>query len=243
MKGAPRFLLGLWIGLVLAVAAGLVVQLGLPPLSRELFFWLGACLAGELLWVRLSAGAATISMASCFNFAALLVLPTRDAMMVAAVATLTAELLVMRKPLVRASFNSGQTLIAVALASLWFESLGGRSASLIELVSRVQVLPILAAALVYYVVNRGAVVLVVALAESIGLRESWHRNFGSTYDVLSCAGTLSLGALLATQFATLGMIGTLFIALPLLLACDGYRRFTRESNAPAKDAPEERRAA
>lgn len=242
MRGS-RFLLGLWIGLVLAGAAALVIRLGLPPLSRELFFWLGACLAGELLWVRLSAGAATISMASCFNFAAMLVLPTREAMVVAAVATWVAEIAVMRKSLVRATFNAGQTLIAVALASLWFEALGGRSMTILELVSRFQVLPILAAAIAYYVVNRGTVVLVVSLAESIGLRESWHRNFGSTYDVLSCAGTLSLGALLATQYATLGMIGTVFIALPLLLACDGYRRFTRDAAPAARDSAPEKKAA
>ncbi len=238
-----RILLGLWIGLVLGAASATVVGLGVPPLSRDLLFWFGACLAGEVMWVRLSTGAATISMASCFNFAALLVLAPREAMLVAAIATVLAELAIMRKPLIRALFNGSQTLVAVALAGWCFGALGGHTASLVDLVSRFRLLPFVVAALVYYAVNRGAVVVVVALAESIGLGESWHRNFGSTYDPLSCAGTLSLGTLLATQYGALGMIGTIFIVLPLALACDSYRRFAREPRPAAPQSAEDRKAA
>jgi len=238
-----RILLGLWIGLVLGAASATLVWLGFPPLTRNLAFWFGACVAGEVLWVRLSAGAATISMASCFNFAALLVLAPREAMLVASAATIVAELAVMRKPLIRALFNGSQTLVAVALAGCCFTALGGHSASLVDLVSRLRLLPFLAAGVVYYLVNRGSVVVVVALAESIGVEDSWHRNFGSTYDPLSCAGTLSLGTLLATQYGSLGMIGTIFILLPLVLACDGYRRFARDPRPAAPQSSEERKAA
>jgi hypothetical protein len=239
MNRSRRILLGLWIGLVLGAASATIVWLGLPAFSRDLAFWFGACLVGEVLWVRLSAGAATISMASCFNFAALLVLAPREAMFVASIATIVAELAVMRKPLIRALFNGGQTLIAVALAGWCFDALGGHRASLVDLVSSFHLLPFLAAGVVYYAVNRGSVVVVVSLAESIGIRESWHRNFGSTYDPLSCAGTLSLGALLATQYGSLGMIGTVFIVLPLVLACDGYRRFTRDAHPAVSRVPED----
>lgn len=241
MSSTRRILLGLWIGLVLGVASATVAWLGFPPLGRDLAFWFGACFVGEILWVRLSAGAATISMASCFNFAALLVLAPREAMLVAAVATIVAELAVMRKSLVRALFNAAQTLIAVALAGWTFGALGGHEKSLVDLVSSFRLLPFLAAGATYYVVNRGTVVVVVSLAESIGIGESWHRNFGSTYDPLSCAGTLSLGALLATQFGSLGMIGTVFILLPLVLACDGYRRFTRDAHPASAPTPVEER--
>lgn len=241
MNGSRRILLGLWIGLVLGAASATVAWLGFPTFGRDLAFWFVACLVGEVLWVRLAAGSATISMASCFNFAALLVLAPREAMLVASVATIVAELVVMRKPLIRALFNAAQTLIAVALAGWVFGALGGHEKSLVDLVSSLRLLPFLAAAAVYYAVNRGTVVVVVALAESIGVRESWHRNFGSTYDPLSCAGTLSLGALLATQYGSLGMIGTVFILLPLVLACDGYRRFTRDTRATSTPAGLEER--
>lgn len=244
MSRARRILLGLWIGLVLGGGAAALAMAGLPHLSRELVFWLVACVAGELLWVRLAAGQATISMASCFNVAAVLVLAPGEAMVAAAVATLVAELAFMRKPPLRAFFNAGQTMLAVGLAGWLFAASGGRAASLIDQVSHLRLVPILVAVAAYYVVNRGTVVVVVALAESISLGASWHRNFGSTYDPLAYGGTASLGALLATQWGTLGMIGTVFIALPLVLACDSYRRFTRDSSAPAAEPPaSERKAA
>src|SRR5947208_1766834 len=88
-------------------------------------FWLVACTAGELLWVRLPFGAATISMASCFDFAALLVLPRGEAMLITALATVAAELGVMRKPPVRALYNGAQTALAVWAASWAFQAVSG----------------------------------------------------------------------------------------------------------------------
>ena len=243
MSRGSRILLGLWIGLVLGAAAALVAIHGPPQPSRALAFWLVACIAGEMLWVRLPVGSATISMASCFNFAALLVLHPAEAMPVAALATLIAELAVMRKSLVRAVFNAGQTVVAVALARWCFDASGGRGASLIDLVSGLHFVPFLAAGLAYYAINRGAVTVVVSLAERIGLRASWRRNFGSAYDLISTGAAFSLGTLLATQYASIGMVGTLFVALPLVLACDGYRRFTRDARPASAEPAGERKAA
>ncbi len=243
MTRASRFLLGLWVALVVGAACLLVWRAGLPPMSRELGFWLAACFAGELLWVRLPVGSATVSMAACFNFAALLVLAPQAAMPVAAVATLAAELAVMRKGPLRSTFNAGQTVLAIAAARACFEATGGRSGDLLEMVSNLRFLPFLAAGAAYYAVNRGTVVVVVALAQGIGLARSWRSNFGSVYDLLSTGAALSLGTLLATHYAGIGMVGTLLVVLPLVLACDGYRRFTRDASAEPGEAPAERRAA
>jgi len=243
MNRTRGILLGLWIGLVVGGAAALMALAGAPAITRETAFWLIACIAGELLWVRLPGSNATISMASCFNFAALLVLAPREAMPVAAAATLVAELAVMRKSPVKALFNAGQTALAIALARACFDAAGGRGASPIDLVSGFQLLPFLAAGAVYYLVNRATVVIVIAISQGLSAREAWRRNFGSAYDLLSTGAAFSLGALLATHYAGIGMVGTLFVVLPLVLACDGYRRFTREakSEVPADDS--ERRAA
>ena len=243
MNRANRVLLGLWIGLVVGGAAVLMAKAGTPQLTRETLFWLVACFAGEVLWVRLPAGSATVSMAACFNFAALLVLAPREAMPVAALASLAAELVVMRKPFVRALFNAAQTTLAVALARVCFDALGGRGVSLMDLVSGLHLLPLLGAAIAYYAVNRTTVAVVVAIAQGLGLGESWRRNFGSVYDLLSSGAAFSLGALLATHYAGIGMVGTLFVALPLVLACDGYRRFARDARPSEPEAESERRAA
>ncbi len=243
MRARRRLLLGLWVGLVLGAAAGLLAFVGAPQPSRELLFWLVACTAGEVLWVRLPLGSATISMASCFNFAALLVLPLPEALAATMLAALVAELTVMRKPFVRALFNAGQTGLAVAAGFWAFHALAGRDRPLIELVSHIQLLPFLAAAPIYYLVNRGSVAVVVAIAESLTLAQSWRRNFGSAYDVLSTGAAFSLGVLLATHYASIGMVGTLFVVLPLILACDGYRRFTQDAKRDNQEDDSKRRAA
>lgn len=237
-----RVLLSVWVGAIVGGAALLFALQGLPHPTRELLFWLGACIAGELLWVRLPVGSATISMAACFNFAALLVLPQNSAMAVTALATVIAELTIMRKPPHRALFNAAQTTLAVASASAAFLALSGHR-PLIDLVSSFRLLPFLAAALAYYLVNRGAVVMVVAAAESIPPRESWKRNFGSGYDLLASGAGFSLGVLLATHYSSIGMVGTLFVALPLILACDGYRRLMGDTRVAKTPEERERRAA
>jgi len=243
MSAPRRLLLGLWVGLVIGGALALMVRSGAPPLGRELLFWLIACAAGEVLWVRLPVGQATVSMASCFNFTALLVLSARASMPVTALATLIAELVVMRKTPVKALFNAGQTALAVFCARACFDACGGQGANLIDLVSTLQLLPFAVAAAAYYAVNRAAVVVVVAIAQGLSPLESWRRNFGSAYDPLSAGAALSLGALLATHYASIGMIGTLFVALPLVLACDGYRRFTRDAAPKPVESEPDRRAA
>ena len=103
--------------------------------------------------------------------------------------------------------------------------------------------PFVLAAVAYYFVNRGTVAIVVALAQGTAVLQSWRHNFGSLYDLLSTGAAFSLGALLATQYAVIGMVGTLFVVLPLVLACDGYRRFTRDRTAPAAESETERKAA
>jgi len=235
--------------LVTAVLSAAIVTLGasLPvSINGRLWFWLGACIAGEAMWVRLPLGGATLSMASCFNFAALLVLPRGEAMVVTALATLVAELFVMRKPLTRAAYNAGHTSLAVAAGAWVFVALGGEGRSLVTLVSSLRLDALIAPALVYYAINRGAVVLAVASSEGIAPAAAWRRNFSNAYEALSSGAVFSLGALLGTHYQGIGMVGTLLVALPLMLACDGLRRATERSARevaapPASDS--DRRAA
>jgi hypothetical protein len=213
--------------------------------GRAFWFWLAACAAGEALWVRLPFGGATLSMASCFNFAALLVLPVGEAMLATALSTFVMELALMRKPVVRALFNAAQTLLAIAAGAAAFAALAGGSRDLVALLSHLRLLPFIAAGGAYYAVNRGLVVLAIAWSAGIPLGEAWRRNFGSAYEGLSSGAVFSLGALLATHYAGIGMVGTLLVALPLVLACDGLRRYTgRMSAAEApRDDDDHRRAA
>jgi len=227
----------------LVLLAGVAIGHGWSGTSFVVFaYWLALCLAGEVLWVRLPLGSATISMASCFNFAALLVLTRAEAMGITAAATLAAELAIMRKPPLRAAFNAAQTALAVWCAWWAFRLAGGAVHTPAALLSSLHLVPFLAAAALYYLVNRTAVTLAIASSTGLGFLEAWRRNFGGGYDALAAGAVLSLGAMLATLYSAVGMAGALFVVLPLAIAGDGIRRRS-QSAVEAEKAEGDQRAA
>ena len=213
------------------------------PLTRDAWLWLAACFAGELLWLRLPLDRATISMSACFNFAALLLLPCREAMLAVAISVFSAELLVMRKPAVRALFNAAQTCVAVAAASWAFDRLSGGSRDLAELLRGLHLLPFAAAAVCYYLANRLAVSLAVSASRGVPLAQAWRANFRGPHEVLSSATLFSLGLLVALCHQRVGMFGTVLVALPLIMVCDGYRRHLDRAAAALAPPIESRSAA
>jgi len=207
-------------------------------LPREFWFWLLACLAGEMMWVPLPLGrGSTASMASCFNYAALLVLRPGEALLATMIATALGERFGLKKPLLRVAYNTSHTAIAVATGAWVFDTLAGGNRDLVSLLSHLQLAPILLSALAFYSINRLAVVLAIASCEGVKVGAAWSRNFGTTYEALSSGAIFSLGALFATHFQGIGMAGTVLVALPLLLACDGLRRFNQRA-ARAESAAE-----
>jgi hypothetical protein len=192
--------------------------------SMALWFWAGACLMSELLWVRLPVGQATISMATCFNFAALLVLPRAEAMLAVGLSVAIAELAFMRKPPIRVLFNVGQTMLAIAAGGLVFTLLADDARDPVALFSALKFAPFVLAGLVYSIVNTGAVSVPIALSERIPVWQAWRRNFGNGFELLSRGALLSLGMLVAIQYAFMGPLGTLLVVLPLLLARYSYGR-------------------
>src|SRR5258705_8613727 len=108
------------------ILAGIVLAASGPGWSmRRMWFWMIACTLSERLWVRLPLGRVTLSMSSCFNLAALLVLPRAEAMLAVAVSTALAEIAFMRKPTILILFNSAQTALAVAAGLFAFALLRG----------------------------------------------------------------------------------------------------------------------
>lgn len=210
-----------------------------PP-GQELWFWAAACFAGELLWVRLPLGRATLSMASACNFAALLLLPRAEAMLAAAAASVAAELLVMRKPAARFCFNAGQTVLAVGAGSLAYHALAGPAGLHATVFLRSGLVPLAAAAAAYALVNTGAVSLAVGLTERTAPWRAWWTNFGSLYELLSTSALFSLGALFAVLYSLTGPLGTAFVSLPLVLAHDSYRRYLERTGERSEEQPARR---
>lgn len=215
MKIPARILI--LVGSTTAAALALTLGSWAGPVDARFWFWCVACLAGELLWVRMPVGRVTVSMASCFQFAALLVLPGAQAMTIAALTGLVAEVAVLRKPAIRALFNAAQAALAVGAARAVLEALGGAAAGALPVGA------LLAAGVAYFAVNTGAVSLAVALHERIDPRRAWWSNFGTGYELVSNGALFSLGALLASLYVAQGPAGALLVALPVVVAFQGYR--------------------
>jgi hypothetical protein len=217
--------------------AALAIVLHWTPPGPHFLFWLLACFVSEALWIRLPVDRATISMASCFNFSAVLLLEPGEAMAASACASLPAELVFMRKTPIRALYNAAHTALAVGAAAAALQ-LG--HASPVE-PTGVELLPLVAAAAAYYVINRFAVSLAVGVSGGIGPLSAWRQNFGNPCDPLVSAAVLSIGAMLAMLYLQAGMKAAALVLFPLVVACDGYRRYLAWREARRDD--EDHRAA
>jgi hypothetical protein len=217
-----------WLTLTVAtVAVAWIGQTWSGPAGGAFAFWLVACCVCERMWVRLARGEATLSMASCGNFAALLLLPASQAMAVTALSSVVGEMLFMRKPPRRVAFNAAQSAITVGIAAWMFDALGGDRTRLLEMIGTLQWTPLIGAALAYFFVNSGAVSLAVALSDRIAFASAWKDNFGNAYEFISSGALFSLGVLVAIHYEMAGAGATLFAALPLVLAYAGYRHYLK----------------
>lgn len=198
------------------------------PIPPEFWFWLVATFVTEALWVRLPRGGATTSMASCVHFAILFSLTRGHAMAVAAISVLFSELVFMHKPARRALFNTAQTSLSVAGASLALQLCHGIARDGGPSLSAPGLFAALAAASVYFAINTLAVSWAVATEDRVAIVDAWKANFASRGEMLSNAVLFALGLLLASLYQEAGAMGAAVIALPVLLAYEeSSRRFAQ----------------
>lgn len=210
--------------------------------SPDFAFWLLACAAGELLWVRLPLGGMTMNMALATNLAALALLPRGEAMIAAALATLIAEKAFMRKPWVRCVFNASQTTLAVGAASLALEALAGARPFGNGLPPPAALAGLGAAALAYFAVNSVSVSSAIAVADGVAFSRVWLTNFGSRFNLFSTGALFSLGGLIAVAHSLAGPVYSLLGALPMLITYAAYRLVYEPARAKQEEDPERRAA-
>jgi len=232
-----------FVGLVLASGLWVTVAAGVPTRDPRFWYWAAACTVGELLWLRLPLGRATMSMGSTANFAALLVLPSWIAIPATTLASLCAERTSMRKPLLRALFNAAGTALTVGMTSVVLGQLAPAGAFALQGARLLFVLVL--AAVVYYTCNRTLVTAVLALDGALPLALVWKRNFGFSRDLLPSGAALSLGVLLAQLHEHAGPVALAFVMLPALLVFEAHRRLyaataTKVEGRPAMIEPARR---
>jgi len=219
------------------IAAGLFAVLapGLPLRDPRLWYWAAACAVGEMMWLRLPLGRATMSMGSTANFAALLVLPTPLAIPAATLASVCVERAILKKPLVRALFNAAGTALTVGATGLVLHLIS--PAGPFALHDARLLLELATAAATYYMLNRSLVTAVLALDGALPMSLVWRRNFGLFRDLVPSGAALSLGVLLAVLHQQAGLVAVAFVLLPALLVFEAHRRLytataTRDGSRP-----------
>ena len=218
MNARPKQRLSQILVLGTMVLAGIAIRAAWSgTLDTRFWFWLGACALGELMWVRLPVGGATVSMALACNFAAMLLLPPGHAMLAIAASTLLVEAIVMRKPALRFCFNAAQSALAAGGGILAMYLVSSGRLPPLHTLDLGLLSAVVLAALGYATINTGAVSLAIALHERRHLVGVWRANFGTARAVLSGLAHYSLGSLLAAIYVLAGPEGAMLVALPLFV--------------------------
>jgi len=129
-----------------------------------------------------------------------------------------AQLVIRRKTLVRASFNTAQYMLFVGLGGLVYSALGGHVGF-----DKVQVnfVAFASLVLVFFLVNQITVSSAVALTTDISVREAWTRIAGDSllYDLVSS----SLAIVLAYLYIRFQFVGLAVLVLPLFFVRHMYQ--------------------
>ena len=233
----PRHALLLWLGVLAAAGGGLIAARA--PAWPVVLVWAPALCLAELFWIPTFGRRATLSTAMVAHLAAAALLPAGQALALIAATALAADLAVQRKPAVKALYNAALSVLAAGAAGLVFAGLhaaGGAGKPVAPLVA------LLAAAPVYWAVNRAGVTSIVCLAGGLPASRVWRDNFGFGYEFLVTAVETLLAGCLIVIWPAAGPLGLVAFALPCFFINDSYRRRNQLEELRAR-LREERRAA
>ncbi|HEY2956001.1 MAG TPA: ATP-binding protein [Candidatus Eisenbacteria bacterium] len=249
---SPR--LRIYVALVM-VAAAVLLALSVP---RDLavrwphyLAWVLVCLLCESLWVNTLSGAGTLSMASTANLATAILWGPGPAMWITATSSLIAELLVQRKPWVRAGFNAAQITITLWVACALFASLGGPAGGLESLgapahparAALALALPLVTLFAGYLLVNRALVAVAVAWSTDRRWLTTLRQDYFYAERLLDDAAAFLMSPLMVISFLAVDYVGLVLFYAPLRMIRESTRRQAEIRRAQQQLIHSERMAA
>jgi diguanylate cyclase (GGDEF)-like protein/PAS domain S-box-containing protein len=170
----------LFIGAVILASIPALALSGPREIDRPVQFGvllMASALASNLRWkLPLGPNASSLSISYCVDFAALLLLGTGPAMLIAGTSAWMQSAFgnTPPNPVFRTVFNTAALILTVQTAGTTFTALGAQPGVLdFETVAT----PLVASALVYYVVNTSLVAVAVGLANRTSIGRVWQSNF------------------------------------------------------------------
>ena len=248
---SPR--LRIYVTLVMLAAVAMLATHVPPAFAQQwthYVAWAVICLVSETMWSATLSGHATWSLSATAGLSAAVLFGTEAGMWVSAISTLIADLFVLRKPLIRASFNAGQITLTVWSAGFVFWLGGGQAAiphslgaaALTHDVSAL-VLPFLALMMTYWLANRAMVSLAVAWSSE----RTWWRTLREDWLYLARveldAASFLLCPLMVISYTAVGYPGVLLFYAPLFMLFQSDRRFVELKKAEEQNLRNARFAA
>lgn len=215
---SPRLGWKAWAYILALIALGLVTLLQLRPEATG-GEWLAVVafaliiFTTEAMPVDLPRGGGTVSVGFAMIFATILSFDPGTSVWLAALATIRLREASGQIGLEKVLFNRSQLAVSAAAGALTYQALGGTPGQMLDWAS---VLPILAAAAVYSVVNIATVVGVLSLAQGVSFWRIWFTDF--KWMVPHYLALTPLGVVIAIVQASIGLAGVLLLFVPLVLA-------------------------
>jgi signal transduction histidine kinase len=213
--------------------------------------WILICIVSESLYVTTLSGSGTVTMASTAGLAAAILWGQGAGMWIAAISTLAAELFVIRKPLVRAQFNTFQIALTTWLATGAFALLGGPADGVVSLASRVPgqslavrlAVPILGLFVGYLLSNRLLLAVAVAWSTERPYRRVLREDWFYVERLLNDSASLLLSPLMVLSFLSIGYPGVVLFVAPLWIINESSKRYLELKRAQQQIIHTERMAA
>ena len=178
-----------------------------------LLIWLAMVTVVDVSPMTLPRGGATASVSSVLDFAAILAFGPALAVQIALVAVLVSRGIFRREPWYKLLFNGCQIAISIGVAGFVYTGLGGKVGA--DLSASGAIIPLIAAATSYFLMNTTLVSLAVGLSEKLAWSRIWESNF--QWEMMYLLAYVPLGLLVALVQEKIGIWGVLLLFIQLLV--------------------------
>jgi putative nucleotidyltransferase with HDIG domain len=178
-----------------------------------LLIWLALVTVVDVSPMTLPRGGATASVSSVLDFAAILAFGPALAVQLAIIAVLVSRGIIRREPWYKLLFNGCQIAISIGVAGFVYTGLGGAVGN--QLSAGAAIIPLVAAATTYFLMNTTLVSLAVGLSEKLAWSRIWESNF--QWEMIYLLAYVPLGLLVALVQEKIGIWGVLLLFIQLLV--------------------------
>ena len=213
--------------------------------------WIVIGMLSQYLCLPALSGTGTVTMASSAGLAAILLWGIGPACWIAALNTLLAEWLMLKKPIIRATFNAGQITLTTWAAGFVFALCGGPRQGLMALdhvangqLAALRWAPaVLAMFVIYLLVNRALVAVAVSWSTERPYMKVLREDWFYTARLIEDGAAFLLSPLMALSFVAISYVGAVLFFVPLWLFNESHRRYLELQKAQRMLIYSERMAA